>query len=178
MAALEIKVSGDPVLRQKAHRVTGVDPRLTRLIDDMVETLESARGLGLAAPQVGSPLRLAVIRLPEDSEEPEAGRLIVLINPEIVKSEGECELEEGCLSVPGFVGTVKRAERVTVKARDGAWKPYRVKANGLLAQALQHEIDHLNGVLYFDLLVEGEVLRPIGESEGETGTGGSAASRQ
>lgn len=147
------------ILRQKSKRVPNVDARLQRLIDDMVETMHAHNGVGLAAPQVGTLLRLTVIQVPDEYEDPEfgkdphAGKLFVLINPEIVKLEGgEYEPEEGCLSLPGYWANIKRFKKATVKARDRNFKEYRIKAQGLFAQALQHEIDHLNGVLFIDHL--------------------------
>jgi peptide deformylase len=137
-----ILVVGNPVLHQKAKRVSQVDRGIQRLIDDMIETMRAAPGVGLAGPQVGLPLRLAVIEVDD--------KVTVIINPEITKRSGELELDEGCLSVPGFWGTVTRAEKVTVKAKDRHGKDVRLTAEGLLAQALQHEIDHLDGTLYVD----------------------------
>ena len=138
-----IVVVGHPVLRQKAKRVTQIDRSIQKLIDDMIETMREAPGVGLAAPQVGVPLRLAVIEVDE--------KITVIVNPEIIKSTGEVELDEGCLSVPGFWGRLNRAERVSVKALDRHGKEQRIRdAEGLLAQALQHEIDHLDGYLYVD----------------------------
>ena len=147
-----ILVVGNPVLRQKAKRVTQVDRSIQKLIDDMIETMKAAPGVGLAAPQVGVPLRLAVIEVDDT--------LTVLINPEIVKSSGETELDEGCLSVPGFWGRLHRAERVSVKALDRHGKELRIRdAEGLFAQALQHEIDHLDGHLYIDRMDSLEKLQ-------------------
>jgi peptide deformylase len=137
-----ILVVGNPVLRQKAKRVTAFDKNLQRLIDDMIETMRAAPGVGLAGPQIGVPLRLAVIEVDD--------QVTVIINPEIVKRSGEVELDEGCLSVPGFWGKLHRSEKVTVKARNRDGREFRVNAEGLLAQALQHEIDHLDGMLYID----------------------------
>jgi peptide deformylase len=155
-----ILVVGNPVLRQKAKRVTQVDRSIQRLIDDMIETMKAAPGVGLAAPQVGVPLRLAVIEVDDT--------LTVLINPEIVKSSGETELDEGCLSVPGFWGRLHRAERVSVKALDRHGKELRIRdAEGLFAQALQHEIDHLDGILFTDRLTGLHTLRRAEEHEAE-----------
>jgi peptide deformylase len=138
-----ILVVGNPVLRQKAKRVSQVDRPVQKLIDDMIETMKAAPGVGLAAPQVGVPLRLAVIDVDDV--------ITVIVNPEIVKRFGEVELDEGCLSVPGFWGRLNRAERVSVKALDRTGKELRIRdAEGLFAQALQHEIDHLDGHLYID----------------------------
>src|SRR6516164_9914324 len=150
-----IVVVGNPVLRNKARRVSQVDKPIQKLIDDMIETMEKAPGVGLAAPQVGVPLRLAVIQV-ED-------KITVIVNPEIIKSSGEVELDEGCLSVPGFWGRVNRAERVSVKALDRNGKELRIRdAEGLYAQALQHEIDHLDGHLYIDRM---ETLDKLQRSE-------------
>jgi peptide deformylase len=137
-----IVVAGVPVLRQKAKRVTQFDRNLHTLIDDMIETMRAAPGVGLAAPQIGVPLRVAVIEVDE--------QVTVLVNPEIVKLTGEEELDEGCLSVPGYWGRIRRAQQVTVKARDRFGKEIRVRGDGLFGQALQHETDHLNGLLYID----------------------------
>jgi peptide deformylase len=162
VALLPILTSDKPVLRGKAKKVAQIDKSIHRLIDDMIETLHDSHGVGLAAPQVGVPLRLAVIEIPADDEdEPMAGKLFVLINPEIVKSEGEIILDEACLSVPGYVGKIRRFEKVTVKALDRNGKSYRVKGDGLFGEALQHELDHLDGVLFFDHLVEHEALRAV-----------------
>ena len=150
-----ILVVGHPVLRQKAKRISQIDRSIQKLIDDMIETMKAAPGVGLAAPQVGVPLRLAVIDVDET--------ITVIVNPEIVKSIGEVELDEGCLSVPGFWGRLQRAERVSVKALDRNGKELRIRdAEGLLAQALQHEINHLDGQLYIDRM---ETLDKLQRSE-------------
>ena len=140
----------EPILRQRARKVTRFDAELHRLLDDMLETMRDAPGIGLAANQVGVPLQVAVIEL-ED-------RITELINPEIVRASGEILDWEGCLSLPGFVAEVTRHARVTVKARDRYGKEFRVKGEELFARALQHEIDHLNGVLYIDYLESLEEL--------------------
>lgn len=145
MAVRTIRVVPDPVLRQKAKKVANIDSSIHRLIDDMIETLAAASGVGLAAPQVGVSLRVAVIRVPGED-------VVTLINPEIVKKEGERVLEEGCLSIPGYQGEVSRSVFVKVKALDRQGKHIRIKAEELLAQALEHEIDHLDGILYVDRL--------------------------
>src|SRR5438552_14900509 len=138
-----ILVVGHPVLRQKAKRISQIDRAIQRLIDDMIETMKAAPGVGLAAPQVGVPLRLAVIDVDDT--------ITVIVNPEIVKSFGEITLDEGCLSVPGFWGQLTRAERVSVKSLDRNGKELRIReAEGLFAQALPHEINHLDGQLYID----------------------------
>ncbi len=161
MPVLSIRLVPDPVLRQKAKRVRNIDSSIERLIDDMLETMPAVSGAGLAAPQVGVSLRLAVIGMPD--EEP-----IVLINPEVVKRSGERLVVEGCLSIPGYRGEIKRSASITVKGRNREWKEIRLKATELLAQALEHEIDHLNGVLYIDHLESPDKLYQI-EPEEEQG---------
>jgi peptide deformylase len=141
---------------------------LQNLIDDMVETMHAVHGLGLAAPQIGVSQQVIVIQLPEDEEDPQSGKLYVLCNPEIIKTAGEEEIEEGCLSVPGFVGDVRRAAALTVKGLDRHGKKIRIKAEGLLARAFQHEVDHINGVLYIDRVDSPEKIRrivPVEEQE-------------
>lgn len=154
MAVLPIRVAPDPVLKQKAKRVRTIDASIHRLIKDMLETMHDAPGVGLAAPQVGVPLRVIVIGIPEQED-------FALINPELVKTKGERVVNEGCLSVPGYMGQLKRAESVTVKGRDPSGKEVRIKAEELLAQALEHEIDHVNGVLYVDRLEREDDLKKI-----------------
>jgi peptide deformylase len=154
MAVLPILKHPDPVLRRKAKRVSHVDESLNRLIDDMIETMYEVSGAGLAAPQVGVSLKIAVIGLPDED-------VIVLVNPELVKKSGERIVIEGCLSVPGYRGEIKRAEKVTVKALDRNGKAFRIKAEELLAEVLEHEIDHLNGVLYLDHLESTDKLEKI-----------------
>jgi peptide deformylase len=154
MAVLPILKHPDPVLRRKAKRVSHVDESLNRLIDDMIETMYEVSGAGLAAPQVGVSLKIAVIGLPDED-------VIVLVNPELVKKSGERVVIEGCLSVPGYRGEIKRAEKVTVKALDRNGKAFRIKAEELLAEVLEHEIDHLNGVLYLDHLESTDKLEKI-----------------
>jgi len=149
-----------PRLRMKSVRVKRIDPSIQSLIDDMIETMRSAEGIGLAAPQVGVLLRVIVAEYYEEEESEEPSQT-VLINPEIVAKEGEWMAEEGCLSIPGYVGTVPRAERVTVKGRTRAGKDVRLKTNGILAHVLQHEIDHLDGVLYIDYLPSLDDLRKV-----------------
>ena len=145
MAILKIRLNPDPILRQKAKRVTSIDDSVQHLIDDMIETMHASSGVGLAANQVGIPLRIAVISIPEQDD-------VVLINPEIVEKKGERLVVEGCLSIPGYQAEIKRSEFVKIKAKDRTGKLIRKKADDLLAQAFEHEIDHLNGVLYIDYL--------------------------
>ena len=165
MAVLPIRVAPDPVLRRRSKRVKSVDSSIRKLIKDMIETMHAAPGVGLAAPQVGIPLRVIVIGVPEEEE-------ICLINPEIVRRKGERVVDEGCLSIPGYVGQLKRSESVTVKGRDPKGKEIRIKADELLAQALEHEIDHINGVLYIDRMETMDSFRKVvpkkqGEIESE-----------
>jgi len=161
MAVHPIVRADNPLLRQKSRKVRRFGQALQNLIDDMVETMHAAHGLGLAAPQIGVLQQVIVIQLPENEKDPQSGKLYVLCNPEIVKAAGEEESEEGCLSVPGFVGDVRRAAVVTVKGLDQHGKKIRIKAEGLLARALQHEIDHINGVLYIDRVDSPEKIRRI-----------------
>jgi len=154
MAVIPIRIAPDPVLRQKAKRVRNIDASVHKLIKDMLETMHDAPGVGLAAPQVGVPLRVIVIGIPEQED-------FALINPEVVKTRGERVVSEGCLSIPGYVGQLKRAESVTVKGRDPNGKEVRIKAEELLAQALEHEIDHVNGILYTDRLESEDDLKKI-----------------
>lgn len=152
MSVLELHLVPDPILRQRAKKVGTMSTSLQRLIDDMIETMHEAHGVGLAANQVGVLQRVVVIQLPED-EEPR-----VFINPEIVRKEGDREVEEGCLSIPGYRGLVRRSLKVRAKGLDRNGKTVRVNAEELLAQALEHEIDHLNGGLYIDHLVDRDHL--------------------
>ncbi len=147
MAILEIKKYPEKVLKQKAKPVTAFDEELQTLIDNMIETMYAAPGVGLAAPQVGKSKRLAVIDI---SSREDKFPLIVLINPVIVTCEGEVEFEEGCLSLPEYTAKVKRAETVVVNALDREGKAMEIEATDLLAVALQHEIDHLDGMLLID----------------------------
>ncbi len=155
MAILPIRTLPDPVLRQKAKRVRTIDNSIKKLVADMRETLHADAGrVGLAANQVGVSLRVTVIGIPDEED-------IILINPQIVRRKGERQVTEGCLSVPDYVGQINRAETVTAKGRDLSGKEIRIKAEGLLAQALEHEIDHLNGVVYVDHLESMDDLRKI-----------------
>jgi peptide deformylase len=154
MAVLTVLTVPEPVLRQKSKRVRSIDGSVRKLAGDMIETMHAASGVGLAAPQVGVPLRVIVIGMPEEED-------FVLINPEIVRRSGERLVTEGCLSVPGYFGEIQRAQRVTVKGKDLSGKEVRIKAEELLAQALEHEIDHINGVLYIDHLESNEKLHRI-----------------
>ncbi len=155
MAVLPIRTLPDPILRKKTRRVSAIDRSIKKLVANMRETLHADTGrVGLAAPQVGVSLRITVIGIPDEED-------IILINAEIVRRKGQRLVSEGCLSIPGYVGQLYRAESVTAKGLDLDGKEIRIKADGLLAQALEHEIDHLNGVLYIDRLESMDVLRKI-----------------
>jgi peptide deformylase len=149
MAVLPIRIYPDPVLRVKCRPVGAVDDRLRKLAADMVETMHAAPGVGLAAPQVGVEERLAVVDL---SVGDDPAQVIILINPEIVHREGQETEVEGCLSLPGMTDKVDRPSAVKVKATDLAGKTFELDADGWLARALCHEIDHLDGVLFVDHL--------------------------
>jgi len=163
MAVLPIVRVDNSVLRQKSQRVGRLDKSLRQLIDNMIETMRSAPGVGLAAVQAGVPLRIIVIEIPAEEDETWGGRPLVFLNAEIIKSSGEWTPEEGCLSIPGYVANVKRAQNVTVKDRDVHGREVRVKANGFLAHVFQHEIDHTNGILYIDRLESMDEVRPLSQ---------------
>jgi peptide deformylase len=149
MTVLNILHYPDPRLREKAQPVAVVDDRIRRLADDMLETMYAANGIGLAAVQVGVPERVVVIDLSENRDQPQ-----VLVNPEVLSGDGSHEIEEGCLSVPGFYEPVKRLGHVRVRALDRDGAPREFDADDLLAVCIQHEIDHLNGKLFVDYLSE------------------------
>jgi peptide deformylase len=176
MAIKEILTSEYPVLRQKAKKAKRVDASIQKLIDDMFDSLHEANGLGLAAPQIGAGLRVFVIEMPKDDADDTveaqprekrrvaySGEQIALVNPEIVKAEGEQIGEEGCLSIPGYIGIVRRALKVTVKGLNRKGKEVKLTGEGLLARAFQHEIDHLDGILFTDRLEKPEDLYRITE---------------
>ena len=158
----------DPILRRKAHPVTRFDSDLQSLIDDMIETMRAAPGVGLAAPQVGIPNRVIVVEYPEDDEQEDAPKkLFVVVNPEIKEISAETEMGiEGCLSIPGLHGEVERALAVTVKGQTRRGQPFKIKAKGWLARIFQHEIDHMNGVVFTDRATK--VWKP---EPGRTGAG-------
>lgn len=158
MALRQIRISGEEVLRKKCREIKEMTPRIDQLIEDMFETMYDAMGVGLAAPQVGVLKRLVVIDTGEDP--------IVLINPRIVEKSGEQTGSEGCLSLPGKSGIVTRPEYVKAVGLDRLMQPVTVEGTGLLARAICHEIDHLDGVLYSDL-VEGELVDVTDEFEEE-----------
>lgn len=147
MSVLTILEFPDERLRKKAVAVQAVDGNVKKLVDDMLETMYQAKGVGLAATQVNVHQRIVVIDVSEEKDNP-----LCLINPEIIAKEGAEESEEGCLSVPGFFETVKRAERIKVKALDKEGKPFEFEADDLLAVCVQHELDHLEGKLFVDYI--------------------------
>jgi len=154
MAVLPIRIVPDPVLRQKAKRVKAIDKSVRKLINDMQETLQTACGVGLAANQVGQTLRLIVLNVPGVDCK-------VVINPEVIRRIGSRVVNEGCLSIPGYIGEIKRSELVRVKGQDARGKEIKLKADGLFAEVLEHEIDHLNGILYIDHLESQEKFRKL-----------------
>lgn len=151
MAIRIIREDGDEILRKKCKTVDVVDEKIKQLVDDMLETMYKYNGVGLAAPQVGVLKRVVVIDI-DDGKGP-----VVLINPEIVKEKGEQEVEEGCLSFPNKFGKIIRPFEVTVKALDKNGKEFKLKAKELLAQAISHEVDHLNGILFVDKVIPGTI---------------------
>ena len=141
MALRTIRVIGDPILDKKSKEVSKMTLRLSELIDDMIDTMHDANGVGIAAPQVGILKKIVVI-------EVEEGKTYIFINPVITSTAGTQDGEEGCLSVPGKIGEVIRPQKVTVKALDRDMKPFELEAEDLLARAICHECDHLDGILY------------------------------
>ncbi len=158
MAVRKILHIGDETLRRKARPVESFDKRIHTLLEDMAETMYAAEGAGLAAPQVGILRRVVVIDVGEG--------IIELVNPEIVSAEGEQICAEGCLSIPGRRGTVKRPTKVLVRAQDRNGKPFEMTGEGFLSIAVSHELDHLDGVLYVDKMIE-DVTDKLGDDEEE-----------
>jgi len=156
MAIRQIREDGDEILRKKSKEVEEVNDKIRQILDDMEETMHKYNGVGLAAPQIGLLKRLVVIDLYDDKGT------IKLVNPEIIKEKGTQEVEEGCLSFPNKYGKIIRPAEVTVKALDENGKQIKISAKGLLAQALSHEIDHLNGILFVDKVLPGtlETINP------------------
>ena len=144
MSLLQLHLLGSPVLRQHSEIVPSVDEDVRRLIADMFETMDAAKGIGLAANQVGVARRVAVVDVDDDR--------FVMVNPRIVETEGRASAEEGCLSIPEIYADVTRPDRVVLEALDAEGRPYRKEATGLKARAIQHEIDHLDGILFLDHL--------------------------
>ena len=165
MALREIVTVPNDVLRRKAHKVTGFDKELQKTIDDMVETMREAPGVGLAAPQVGLLDRLVVVEYEEDDEKEDSPKkLYVVVNPEIISASEETEMGiEGCLSIPGLVGEVERSLEVVVRGQNRRGQSVKIKVDGWLARIFQHEIDHLDGILYTDRATK--VWKPAPEEE-------------
>jgi len=160
MAQRALVYYGNPMLRQKARKIHRFDASLPRLIQEMFETMHAHDGIGLAAPQIGLSLRVFVV----ECTDRETGKhsKVAMVNPEIIKTEGEQRGVDACLSIPGYYGVnVRRAAHVVVKGQDMRGKPMRISADGLFAWALQHEIDHLDGILYLDRLDRPEDLREV-----------------
>jgi peptide deformylase len=161
MALRKIITTENPILRQKAKKIHRFDPSLQKLVNDMFETMHEANGVGLAAPQIAQSIRVFVAEY-EDQK-------VAVFNPEIIKAEGEERGPEGCLSIPGYVGeNIRRATKVTVKGMDVKGKAIKVNAEGWFARILQHEIDHLDGILFLDRLDSPDDLHEIGEGELES----------
>ena len=160
MPILEIRIAPDPILRKKARPVKRVDDAIRKLARDMIETMQEAHGVGLAANQVGVLKRVVTIQMPE--EEPR-----ILVNPEITRRMGEREIQEGCLSVPGYYGLINRSVSIKARALDEWGSKFRLSAEELLAQAIEHEVDHLNGILFLDHLESHEKLWKVGEEPAE-----------
>lgn len=156
-----VRLNGDPILRKKCKPVRKMDQRTSTLIEDMFNTMYEAKGVGLSAPQVGVLKRICVIDCGLEESQP-----FVLINPEIIYKEGEQTADEGCLSVPGYKGTVTRAQKVKVQFFDLDMKRQEIEAEGLLSRCIQHETDHLDGILYVDK-VAGEIKEVDESNEGD-----------
>jgi peptide deformylase len=162
MPLLNVRYDPDPILREKAKRVKTFDAALRRLAADMFETMHASNGVGLAAPQIGLSIRLLVAELVPNKEENEPGFKVALVNPEIVKMDKEMlQGYEGCLSIPGWIGEVPRHASVTVKAQTPEGKEVRLKAHDYFARVLQHEIDHLDGILFTDRIVDIKTLQRL-----------------
>ena len=162
MAVLELVYEGDPRLRQKATKIRAADDSLRRLATNMHETMHDAHGVGLAGPQIGVMRRIIAVHVPENYDDDGAPAVtLTLINPEIIRAQGKVYAFEGCLSIPGWTGEVPRAEKVTVRALDLNNKAVRIKAEKSLARVLQHEIDHLDGILFLDRVEDKSTIQRI-----------------
>ncbi|MDI9501686.1 MAG: peptide deformylase [Tissierellia bacterium] len=157
MALRNIRKEGDPILRKISKPVGKITPRMKELAEDLLETMDAAEGAGLAAPQVGVLRRMVAVHL-EDGPQ-------ILINPEIINEEGECTEIEGCLSIPGFAGTVKRPQKITVRYQTLEEETVETDAEDFFAKTVCHEVDHLNGILFRDLVVEEVDIEDIQETE-------------
>jgi peptide deformylase len=162
MAVREIITLGHPTLRQRARPVTRFGPELQQFIDDMIETMREAPGVGLAAPQINVPERIFVAELPADEEEGHPAELYAFVNPEIVKLSRDVEEgEEGCLSIPGYVGEVSRHTMIVVRGQDAFGRPIKARAYDYLARIFQHEMDHLEGIMFIDRVDDPSKIRPV-----------------
>ncbi|HZY45468.1 MAG TPA: peptide deformylase [Anaerolineae bacterium] len=177
MTVREIKVIDDPVLRRKAKKIDKITPETRKLIEDMIDTMRAAPGVGLAAPQVGSSERVIVVEYAEQDEKeetapaapPKMKKLYAVINPEIVWTTDEIiEGTEGCLSIPGWTGDVLRHEAIVVKGLNRSGQRIKIKADNWLARIFQHEIDHLDGILYIDRLIAPDRFRRLTQGDAET----------
>jgi peptide deformylase len=171
MPDLEILTVDNPqqlkVLRSKSRKVQKVTPKLAAFAQKMLDTMREANGVGLAAPQVGVLQRFFVVELPEDEENDQPRQTYILFNPEIVKGKGEQIGYEGCLSIPGYIGEVARDEQITVRGLNEKGRQVRLKMDGYLARVFQHEIDHLDGILYTDRLTDPDTFQPVEVGEEE-----------
>ena len=155
------------ILRTKSRKVQAVSPKMAAFAEQMLDKMREANGVGLAAPQVGVLQRLFVVELPEDEENDQPLETYILFNPEIVKGRGEQIGYEGCLSVPGYVGEVARREQITIQGLNEKGRPVRLKVEGYLARVFQHEIDHLDGILFTDRLTDPDTFQPVEPGEEE-----------
>ena len=162
MAIRTIRQDGDEILRKKSKEVEQIDDKIKELVEDMIETMHKYNGVGLAAPQVGILKKIAVIDLYEEGNGP-----VTLINPKIIKEEGKQTVDEGCLSFPNKFAKVVRPKKVVVEALDKDGKKIKIEAEGLFAQAISHEVDHLNGELFIDKIIPGtlEIYNPEKETK-------------
>jgi peptide deformylase len=168
MSIRPIVLSDNPLIREKSRHVRHVNSDMRRLIDDMVETMQTSNGIGLAAIQIGETQRVIVVQLPEDEENPESAKLYAIVNPKLARTSREMEDGlEGCLSIPGWVGEVSRHSAVTVKGLDPQGQRVRIKARGMLARVFQHEIDHCDGILFIDHIEDPEKIWAVSEGEEE-----------
>jgi peptide deformylase len=156
------------ILRTKSRKVQAVSPKMVAFAEQMLETMREANGVGLAAPQVGVLQRIFVVELPEDEENDEPAQTYILFNPKIIKGRGEQIGYEGCLSIPGYIGEVARRQQITLEALNEKGDPVRLKAEGYMARVFQHEIDHLDGILYTDRLTDPQTFQPVEAGEEET----------
>ena len=155
------------ILRTKSRKVQAVSPKMAAFAEQMLDKMRDSNGVGLAAPQVGVLQRLFVVEIPEDEENDQPVETYIMFNPEIIKGRGEQVGYEGCLSIPGYRGEVARRDQVTVKGLDVKGKPVRLKAEGYLARVFQHEIDHLDGILYTDRMTDPDTFQPVEEGQEE-----------